>query len=382
MRKSFLLTVLISIFLVCFLVLNKTIKNIIADKNSVNLFINGVEVQSYNIDGKTLVLLDDITEHYGKYVGFYQGSHPKANISNRKYKVFAHDNLVSKSEHKKKNQNAKPKNQIKKMNDNGVCIYNKEIPAYDIDGKTAVAVEDLGDDQRFSDIGGKYIIDKKANKIDLELMHDNRKLLSERKMDLDLKSNDEQTKILAIAKRENLNPGMINYLNFKDFDLSKKTSLIIPIFTQINNKETQIGYYFASWCWYDQPQLGGNELLTRNYQFAYFNNVDAFDELNKLLPTTLDAYKEIALGGSMHLPGIYLYEDFISTSDYAFYNYRDYMIRVDNKSGTWHNYAQDFSEEHKINGVNIDEAKEQVYITFDADKHAVIDLKTGRLKIN
>ena len=51
-------------------------------------------------------------------------------------------------------------------------IYGVIIPTYNIGGKTAVAIEDLGYDGAFSHIGGKYIWNETDRTISLEFLYD------------------------------------------------------------------------------------------------------------------------------------------------------------------------------------------------------------------
>ena len=52
-----------------------------------------------------------------------------------------------------------------------VYMYNKLIPSYNIGGVTCVAIEDLGLDNAFSDIGGKFVWDSESRTINLEFMY-------------------------------------------------------------------------------------------------------------------------------------------------------------------------------------------------------------------
>ena len=115
----------------------------------IRAYINGVEVHSYNIGGKTAVVIEDIfKERTQQYI---------YDDSSRTLKFFSlnPDYLV---EEKAQNK-TKPGKVIGNIYETDIetSIYDVTIPAYNIGGKTAVAIEDLGYDGTFSPIGGKFV---------------------------------------------------------------------------------------------------------------------------------------------------------------------------------------------------------------------------------
>lgn len=127
----------------------------------ITAIINGVTVPSYNIGGKTVVVVEDITrEHY------YNDSLRTLIIGS-----FAPDNLIA-------GENAPQKHPVGTKVGNTyetdivTYLYDQKLPCYSLNGKMAVAIEDLGGDNSFTATGGKYIWDAAARTITLETIYE------------------------------------------------------------------------------------------------------------------------------------------------------------------------------------------------------------------
>ena len=130
----------------------------------IKAYINGIEVQSYNIGGKTAVVIEDILKAHDSY---------SYNDATRTLRFFglAPDSLI-KFETGQTEEVGKVIGNTYET-DIKTEIYGVAINSYNIGGKTAVAIEDLGNDNEFSEIGGKYIWNGENRTINLEFMYDN-----------------------------------------------------------------------------------------------------------------------------------------------------------------------------------------------------------------
>ena len=122
--------------------------------------INGVSVPSYNIGGRTVVIVEEITtQHYynDKLRTLIIGS-------------LAPDALVEGS---RKVTSAKVGTKIANTYETDIVtyVYDKKIPCYSLNGQMAVAIEDLGGDNTFNDLGGRYVWNATERSISLEFMY-------------------------------------------------------------------------------------------------------------------------------------------------------------------------------------------------------------------
>lgn len=145
-------------------------------------YINGVEVPSYNIGGRTVVIAEEITER-----AYYNNDLRTLIIGG-----LSPDTLILGQSKK----DVKPGRKVGNIYETDIrtYIYNKELSPYSLDGRMAVAIEELGDDNTFSDIGGKYIWDPDARTINLTFMYQDfqvelRELMQDKHVNLTL--NDD-----------------------------------------------------------------------------------------------------------------------------------------------------------------------------------------------
>ncbi|MBQ7974372.1 MAG: hypothetical protein IJ300_01615 [Clostridia bacterium] len=125
----------------------------------IKAYINGVWVDSYNIGGKTVVIVEDITNQFA-YAD---------DIRTLVIWDFAPSNLVG----TKKTQVQKSGVPVGKIYETDIktIFRGKELKAYSLNGKMAIEIEELGCDNEFSDIGGKYIWNGEDRTISLEMMY-------------------------------------------------------------------------------------------------------------------------------------------------------------------------------------------------------------------
>ncbi len=128
----------------------------------IKAYINNCNVKAYNIGGRTCVPIEDVTQAYS-----YDDANRVLLIES-----FAPDKLIKYTGSSSKTANGTIVGSIYST-DIKTYVYNTELPAYNIGGKTCVAIEDLGADSSFSNIGGKYLWDSSARTIKLKFMYDN-----------------------------------------------------------------------------------------------------------------------------------------------------------------------------------------------------------------
>ena len=125
----------------------------------IKAYINGVWVDSYNIGGKTVVIIEDITNQFA-YAD---------DIRTLVIWDFAPSNLVG----TKKTAAQKPGTVLGKIYETDIktIFRGKELTAYSLNGKMAIEIEELGNDNEFSELGGKYIWNAEERTISLEMIY-------------------------------------------------------------------------------------------------------------------------------------------------------------------------------------------------------------------
>ncbi len=121
--------------------------------------INGINVPSYNIGGRTVVIVEDITTAH------YYNDKLRTLIVDG----FAPDTLIEGQIKRTAAVGTKIGNTYE--TDIVTYVYDKQIPCYSLNGKMAVAIEDLGGDNTFNELGGKYVWNAEKRKISLEFMY-------------------------------------------------------------------------------------------------------------------------------------------------------------------------------------------------------------------
>ncbi len=194
----------------------------------IRAYINGIQVQSYNIGGKTAVVIEDI---------FKENTHQCIyDDSTRSLKFFSlnPDCLVEEKVQNKQN----PGKIIGNIYETDIktSVYDVTIPSYNIGGKTAVAMEALGYNGEFSPIGGKFIWDEKERTISLEFLYQRLAVISYNK-NIILTANEDMTEMTATFEQVFHCGGSQEQFNFPDH---ANTTGVVPIKAE---GET-IGYYF------------------------------------------------------------------------------------------------------------------------------------------
>ena len=198
----------------------------------IRAYINDVEVESYNIGGKTAVVIEDILN---------EKAHPYVyNDNSRTLKFFSlspYYLIEKKTENK-----AKPGKIIGNIYETDIktSIYDVTIPTYNIGGKTAVAIEDLGYDGAFSPIGGKFVWNEKERTISLEFLYENSSAISKDK-NINITFNKDMTEATATFEEVLHCGGGSEHFTFPDYITDDAN---IEVVLPIKAEDKIIGYYF------------------------------------------------------------------------------------------------------------------------------------------
>lgn len=129
----------------------------------IKAYINGIEVPSYNIGGKTAFVIEDV---FGKGCYTYRDECRALTWS-----FLSPESVVSGTS----KSGAKPGTPVGKIYETDIktYMYDKLLPAFSLNGKMAVAIEDIAGDEVFSDIGARYYWNPENREIFLEFMYSN-----------------------------------------------------------------------------------------------------------------------------------------------------------------------------------------------------------------
>ena len=369
----------------------------------IRAYINDVEVPSYNIGGRTVVVLEDITTEYqyndelrvlvSRGVGF----NPDYLISGEAEHAAVSGNIVG---------------DIYET-DIKTYFYDAEIPAYNIGGKTAVALEDLGGFKEYNDLGGRYFYDDTTRTIKLEMIYGKTyEILAPANLKMTLSENKQQLNAEFYGDAYSYG-GNIDYNNqLVEFEEGKQP-VLLPIMTTINGTEKQLGYLLGhkqKRIEYIGIEMNG-EILTNGYvvnsetddfkkvyelQEDYISFTQLFDDVTeegKATVTIPELSKREQVIRDKTLENLYYEQDRLETDDYLFvyalgatpHGSNTHLLLIQN-DGTYHDYRQDFEADNiwgtlTFGDVKIDKENEKCYFTAKEKKY-VIDLKTGEMTEN
>lgn len=329
--------------------------------------INGVWVESYNIGGRTVVIAEDVTKLY-KY---------SDDLRTLIIDDFSPENLIA----GENSSTQKPGTVIGNIYETDIKTYfrGKELTAYSLDGKMAIVIEELGDDNVFSDIGGKFTWNPDDRTIVLESMYrypySMRRMMEKLHYNIVLTESDDG--LIAQPVPAPLDGGYI---------LCEKETPDNSMIPVIYNDEI-IGYR----CKFPEKRFAENEdgCALEEFQtpIEYFY-IDKFEEMifqagdvQITAQDWLNYYKNHTL---------MTVKDSFETDEYIFlYSFfsgihegTDALIKL-KTDGTKVNYADYFESVSRYGGkrfddVIIDKENEKVYLHYDVDY--VIDLKTDEIK--
>lgn len=332
--------------------------------------INGVWVDSYNIGGKTVVIVEDITNQF-KYAD-----------KNRTLSItdLNPEFLISGS----KAYNEKTGTPVGKIYETNIKTYfrGKELTCYSLDGKMAVEIEELGADNELSSIGGKYIWDADKRTISLEIMYRYSSELHDilREKTLNMVINGEGDVLTA-----EFVPVAITNGSILGEGVRPDNSI-----TPVTYGSEVIGYLGK----FPEMELVSDEngeriLVPREAQqrvdYYYIDRIaELIADAEPVVPTAkewLTYYEQ----------NMYSIKQKLETDDYLFlymslttmHGAAQYLTKIDKNSGEQIYYNGEFESvslygQMLFENVDIDEENEKVYLHYDCDY--VIDLKTDEIK--
>ncbi len=337
----------------------------------IRAFVNDIEVQSYNIGGKTAVVIEDILS-----VNSHECVYDDYSRTLKFYSLAPHYLVEQKAQNK-----IKPGKIIGNIYETDIktSIYDVDIPTYNIGGKTAVAIEDLGCDGAFSSIGGRFIWSESERTIRLEFLYESTNQLS-RDKNINITINDDMTEAEAIFEEVFHCDGYQQHFVFPDFvTYDTNIEIILPIKA---NSEI-IGYYF-------RKPLKDNI----NTQFTYYYP-EKFKEAEKTyIPAPIKTREEIISHFVYNHTAGGIVERF-DTDDYSFIysslagtSWTAYSIVQAYDDGTYIDYADQIhipnrsprdlvidKENEKVTFKYVDRYTSQWFTNYE------IDLKTSEIKV-
>ena len=336
----------------------------------IRAFINEVEVESYNIGGKTAVVIEDIiVENSHGYI--YDD-----NSRTLKFFSLSPYYLVE----KKTENKVKPGKIIGNIYETDIktSIYDVTIPTYNIGGKTAVAIEDLGYDNAFSPIGGNFIWNEKERTISLEFLYSKWYGPLEDK-DITISFNETMTEAVATFEEKFHCGGGQEHFDFPDY-VTDNTD--IEVVVPIKAQDEIIGYYFrrpsnnykfTAFTYYYPEKVKEAEKIyipapykTREEIIGHFVGVHSFGEPRERFDTDDYSFVYISVAMVSSNP----YELFQVYDDGTYINYKS-QIAMRNRSP--HNLVID-KENEKVTFKYVDRYHYEWFTNYE------IDLKSGTIK--
>ena len=338
----------------------------------IRAYINDLEVPSYNIGGKTVVVIEDITKHcsYNDELRVLSIDGSDFRPRNLKYGSSERSDVSG--------------NIVGDIYETDIktIFYDTEIMSYNIGGKTAVALEDLGGFGEYNELGARYFYDDRKRKIRFEALYNNASdLVSPRVLKLSV--SDDKAQINSEVCYDLYYHSTVKYDdNFSDFE-NEELPRLLPVMTEINGEEKQLGWYFGHKTY----------ALTESYTgFAYLFDDIVREAKKAVVIPEISARDRTA--GKMSLSQHWSDpQDKLETDDYLFIYAigstphplgKNAQLLLIQNDGTYHDYKEDFEADtiwgtKLFDDVNIDHENELCYLS-DHGKNYVIDLKTGEMK--
>lgn len=333
-------------------------------------FINDVPVQSYSIDGKTAIILEDLAE-YGI----------RCNYSDELRTLVANSEFWD-SSLKKQVERGKVGSIVGKIYETDIKTYMNGLPiqAYAIKGKMAVAIEDLGKTEKgfeYSPYNMKCVWNGKDRTIKLYFLYNN---LSE---------------VFKLLESKPLS------LKIENYTISFEINHFMP--TSASN------YYsggfnppaqYPVYCGTQKVGIGFNVGAAYIYYpadkkvtLSFGDNSGIYYDL-EIMKKIID---EIEISPPTYEEVLEYYEDWIywtghiidriDTDEYTFLycsqgnssGNSEWLVRID-RNGEYKDYSEDFQSVSYSGNKHFDNVKidvENETVTFGYDVYYVIDLKTG-----
>ncbi len=370
----------------------------------IRAYINDTEVPAYNIGGRTVVIAEDLlssTEYHDEFRTLLVGDfYPNALNSGSNATDGGSGRIIG---------------DIYET-DIKTYMYDKELPAYNLNGKTAVAIEDLGGFKEYNDLGGRYFYDDDTRTLKLDILYSNfpdaMTMLFDNTADVTYSLSEDKTHITAeYAPADKFSVGgntteteeLIAFLN-------EQGNGMIPVTAMINGEEKQIGWNFthSTKNYYQTGYRTPDGGFTDGYGYRFTGEETEVYELRDEKTNFYFIYTDVAKDAAKDLehPALTKREevekdwwlhhwnkinDKLETDDYTFIYAGFYglphggasenLLRIEN-DGTYRDYAKEFESvslygQKTFDNVTIDKENEKCYFRYDKDY--VIDLKTGEM---
>lgn len=362
MKKTIVLLLIITVLSTTVMAANGDVAGYIYSTD-IRAFINGVEVQSYNIGGRTAVVIEDIIkESSHRYV--YDDA-----LRTLKFFSLSPECLV---EHTSA-RGTKPGKVVGRIykTDIEASIYDVAVPSYNIGGKTAVVIEDLGCDGGFSSLGGRYVWNQKDRTISLEFMYKNFSDLPENR-NIKITANQTMTEAEAVFEELFHCGGVQTEYAFPE---NAAKQVVMPIKSQ---GET-IGYYFhyssenSFVYWYPQKVKEAEKAtcipcpsLTREGIIAHFVDHHSVGEPKARFDTEEYSFVYISVAGTS-------WTSYNLVQAYDDGTYTDYGKIINTRNRSPHNLVID-EENEKVTFRYVDRYTSEWFTNYE------IDLKAGEIK--
>lgn len=305
----------------------------------IRAYINGIEVKSYNIGGKTAVVIEDIiAENSAEYV---------YDDYSRTLKFFSlrPDCLVKKSSESKE-----PTGKIVGRiyaTDIKTSIYDVIIPSYNIGGKTAVAIEDLGYDNDFSHIGGKFVWNEKERIISLEFLHSTYGNIPKDKI-IKITANETMTEAQASFEEVfHCGGGQEEHIFPEHAEKGDNTAVLMPV--KFNGEI--LGYYFYR-------SLANDDFIA----FTYYYPEKIKEAEKTYIPVPAKTREEI-IGHFVERHSVSEPRERFDTEDYSFV-----YISVAGTSWTSYNLLQAYDDGRYVDYADIISMRNRSPINLTIDK--------------
>ena len=317
----------------------------------IKAFINNIEVPSYCIDGKTVIIPEDIS-----HCTYHEASRTLSVHSFYPYSLKGGSNTNTLPIGTKIGNIYKT--------DITTLLLGKEIPCYALNGKIAIAIEDIGYDKEFSPYGGKYTWNNEQRTIHLDFIYSNSSLLHDILRDRNMCMTVTETGEITFGPELGFGTVTSEFFN-------PETLQLFPITWQ----GELAGYSFV-------PEVNGERSAAINYFFP--------EKIGEIIQniTVKQPTREQWL--AFFESQMYYTIDSFETDDYLFlYMYQPgphgstQLIQRIDKEGYRIQYEDKFESvslhgQKRFDNLVIDREKEKV--TFRYDINYEIDLKTGEIK--
>ena len=233
----------------------------------IKAYINDIPVKAYNIGGRTCVAIEEVTTAYA-----YNDKFRTLLVSSLAPEYLMQDRSFS--------ENLSVGEIVGDIysTDIKTFFYDKEIPSYNIGGKTCVAIEDIGNDNDFSIVGGKYIWNPENRTISLEYLYDNKHDLVD--IQNKYKYGIEIENSIATFVSDPVSPEWITTDLSAMYDTYiEREENVLPIYYMSYSEESIIGYNFYSenkYYQYSDNLSPSIEEMVYTFNYFYKDKIEEF----------------------------------------------------------------------------------------------------------